>query len=382
MRFVTFILKNLLRRKLRSALTAVGVAVAVTAVVALLGISNGFERSFTDLYLKRGVDLIVVRAGVTDRLTSRLDESLSGRLKELPGVRDVAPGLMDVVSFEKPPIDGVPLVGWNADNFMFAEMHLLAGRWLEPNEPKAAVLGTVLAQNLRKKIGDQVDFYGEPFTLVGIYESFSVFENGSALVALSELRRLMNEPDRVSGFHLALIDSPDKDALVQAVRKSVENLTDDKGRPLHLAALPTRDFVSSTAQIRMSHAVAWVTSAIALFIGAVGILNTMIMSVFERTHEIGILRAIGWRKTRVMRMILAESFLLSLAGAALGVLGAILLTRFLSTFPATNGYVHGTVAPTIIAEGLLIAVVVGLIGGFYPAYRGAQLLPTEALRHE
>ena len=382
MRFTTFVLKNLLRRKLRSALTAGGVAIAVSAVVALLGISNGFEQSFTDLYVKRGVDLIVVRAGVTDRLTSRLDESLGRRLAQLPGVRAVAPGLMDVVSFEKPPISGVPLVGWTTDNFLFAEMHIVAGRWLESREVRAAVLGTVLARNLGKQVGDPVEFYGETFHVVGIYESFSVFENGSAIIALAELRRLMNEPDRVSGFHLALAEVPAKEAEVERVRQEVEHLTDEKGRPLHLAALPTRDFVTSTSQIRLSHAVAWITSAIALILGAVGILNTMIMAVFERTHEIGILRAIGWRRGRVLRMILAESFLLSLAGAVLGVGGALVLTRWLSTVPATNGYVQGTVAPGIIAQGFVIALGVGLLGGLYPAYRGARLLPTEALRHE
>jgi putative ABC transport system permease protein len=179
-----------------------------------------------------------------------------------------------------------------------------------------------------------------------------------------------------------LEDSTDKAALVAAVKKQIESLRDQRGRTLGLAAQSTKDFVQSTAQIQLAHAMAWVTSAIALVIGAVGILNTMIMSVFERTREIGILRAIGWRKVRVVRMILAESFVLCLAGAAMGIVGALGLARLLSKFPATSGYIQGDIAPVVIAEGFVMAFLVGLIGGIYPAYRGAQLMPTEALHHE
>jgi putative ABC transport system permease protein len=127
---------------------------------------------------------------------------------------------------------------------------------------------------------------------------------------------------------------------------------------------------------------AWVTSTVALFIGSIGMLNTMIMSVFERTKEIGVLRAIGWGRWRVVKMILMESVILSLLGGALGAVGAIFLTKMLSHFPAAAGVIDGNLAPSVILDGFLIALGVGLLGAAYPAYRGAQLLPTEALRHE
>jgi putative ABC transport system permease protein len=121
---------------------------------------------------------------------------------------------------------------------------------------------------------------------------------------------------------------------------------------------------------------------VALVIGAVGILNTMIMSVYERTKEIGILRAIGWRRRQVVRMILVESLLLSIAGGVLGTLIAVVLTRIVSAMPAVGGMLEAYLPPWVILLGLGIALVVGLLGAAYPAYRGAQLLPTEALRHE
>ena len=108
----------------------------------------------------------------------------------------------------------------------------------------------------------------------------------------------------------------------------------------------------------------------------------MVMSVFERTREIGILRAIGWRPGRVVWMILLESVLLSMAGAVVGTVGAIGLTWFLSSLPAVGGLVRSDTSITIIVEGFLIALLVGLIGAAYPAFRGARLMPTEAIRHE
>ena len=127
---------------------------------------------------------------------------------------------------------------------------------------------------------------------------------------------------------------------------------------------------------------AWVTSVIALIVGSIGMLNTMIVSVLERTQEIGILRAIGWRRGRIVRMILAESFSLSLIGAAVGTCLAAALIFALTQFPAAAGFVRGQVTPGVVLIGILMSLLVGFVGGAYPALRGASLPPTEALRYE
>jgi putative ABC transport system permease protein len=127
---------------------------------------------------------------------------------------------------------------------------------------------------------------------------------------------------------------------------------------------------------------AWLTSGIALVIGAISMLNTMITSVMERTKEIGILRAVGWGRLRVVRMILGESLLLSAAGAVLGAGTALAVIRVLARVPQTSGFVSGQLAPSVLVEGLFLTLFVTLIGGGYPAARAARLLPTEALRHE
>jgi len=382
MRLTTFILKNLLRRPVRSLLTGIGVALAVGAVVALLGISQGFERSFTQLLEQRGVDMVVVRAGKTERLTSSLDESIGRRLAELPDVETVTAGLMDVVSFPEADLISVAVQGWPPETIMFDDIEIVAGRRLESGDKGSVMLGTILARNMDKKVGETIEIDMEPFRIVGIYQSFNVYENGSAVMLLEDLQRLMDRQGQVTGFQLVLKDSPDKKQAIERVRQQIEALKDDQGRPLKLTALPTRDYVDSTLQIRIARATAWLTSVIALVIGTVGMLNTMIMSVFERTREIGILRAIGWRRWRIMGMILGESLVLCVTGAVAGTLAAVGLTRWLSTFPGAAGYIQGSIPPVVFLQGFALAVLVGLLGGSYPAYRGASLSPTEAIRHE
>jgi putative ABC transport system permease protein len=382
MTFVALVCKNLLNRKSRSALTVLGVAVAVAAVVALVGIARGLETSFAELYEKRGVDLVVVRAGTTERQGSSLPERVGAQIAHLDGVRAVSPALMDMVSFEDRQLIGVPVQGWAPGSFLFGDLKVVGGRLLHRGDHYAVMLGVILAKNLGKQAGQRIEIEGQAFEVVGVFESFNVFENGSAVVLLGDLQQLMDRPGQVTGFQVVLDDVPDRKALAEHVRRQIEELRDPAGRPLRLTALPTQDYVHSTTQIRVAQAAAWLTSAIALVIGGIGVLNTMTMSVFERTREIGILRAVGWGPSRVVRLVLSEALLLSLVGAAVGVAAAVALVHFLSSMPAAGGYVRPGVSWAVVAQGVLTAVAVGLIGGAYPALRGARLEPTEALRHE
>ncbi len=366
----------MLRRPVRSLLTVTGVGLAVGAVVSLVGIASGFERSFVDLYARRGVDLVVVRSGVTERLTSALTESLGERIARTPGVRSVTPVLMDVVSFEDLDLFGVVVQGLKHDALALADLKIDAGRVLAAGDRQRVILGAMLARNLGKSVGQAVEILeGEPFEVVGIFESYNVFENGAMIVLLDELQRLMDREDQVTAFNVRAAGLADR-AAIERLAAAIEQVAPG------LQAMPTEDYVNTDSKIRVARSMAWLTSTIALVLGTVGVLNTMIMSVFERTREIGILRAMGWRKSRVMKMILWESVLLSLAGAVIGTVLALVGTRFLSRLPSASGIVDGGIAPMIVVQGFLIALVVGLLGGAYPARRGARMLPTEALHHE
>ena len=146
-----------------------------------------------------------------------------------------------------------------------------------------------------------------------------------------------------------------------------------------LKALPASVRARNNQLVVLARSIAWGTSVIALFIGALGIANTMAMSVFERTKEIGVLRSLGWRRSRVMKLILIEAAILGLVGGCIGVLGGWLTLRILAGLPFTASFVTSSIPPLICGEALGISVVVGLLAGFLPAQRGARLSPRGGL---
>lgn len=382
MRFFAFVSKNVLRRKMRSTLTAIGLGVAVAAVVSLFGISDSFSEQFKQLYARRHVDLVVQGVGSKTELNNGLPESLGAKIAKLPNAGAVMGGLMDVVSFPDHDLPSVIINGWAPDSPLFKELQILpGGRLLHAGDHKKVLLGNVLAANLNAKVGDTIPLYGEKMEVAGIFQSKEVYESGSIVVLLSDLQQFMNRPRQVTGFIVRAKFPPNaspeqKQTIIDDLRKRIDTL--DSG----IAAIPTNEFIDSVGPIRLSRAVAWVTSAIALLIGGIGMLNTMVMSVYERIREIGTLRAIGWKKIRVIRMILVEALLLSLAGGAIGAVAAIALTHMLSHFRETAGLIQGYIPPTVVVEGFLLAVAIGVGGAIYPAWWGANLRPVEAMRRK
>ncbi len=374
MRFLTLISRNLFRRRARTLLTATGLAVAIAAVLDLVGIAWSFERSFLTLFEGKGIDLVVVRAGTSNQLSSTLDQKLGDRLRAIEGVSQVAPSLMDTVSFEQAHIASALVNGWESGSLLFRGSHLLEGRAFGPGEKNVALLGRVLALNLGKKAGDELDVAGEKFRVIGIYESDSLFESGAMVVPLETLQRMMGREGQVTGF---VIQAKSSDpAAIAALRKRIE--AEIPG----VAATPARDYVQRDVQIRLAKAMAWATTAVALVLGSVGMLNTMIMAVFERTQEIGVLRALGWRRSRVLRLILGESVCLGFFSAAIGIVLALLGLRTLLLAPTARGFIDPNLPPSVLFFGLILGLLLSVLGGVYPAVRAASLDPSEALRHE
>ena len=380
MHFTTLVLKNVLRRRGRSLLTALGVALAVATFVALVGISTGLVDSIDERYNHMGIDLVVLKSGRAEQVYATIPERIEDSIAALPNVQAVCPILFDVVTFEDADLIGVFIEGWRHDSALFADLKVLSGEMLKPEDGRAVMLGKMLAENLKKKVGDSLDVDGQKYRVVAIIEAVNAIENGGAVMLLDQLQDLMDRQGQVTGFEVLLKD--DNEAAVAAACRDIEALRNDKGKPWRMTATPVKEQADRFVFVKMGRAMAWLTSLIAVVIGCVGVLNTMMMSVFERTHEIGVLRAMGWRKSRVVRMIMLEALIVSLCGAVLGTLSAVALIRVLSIVPAANVIVDGRIASPIIVEGALLAVLVALLGGVYPAYRAAAQLPTLALRHD
>ncbi len=376
MRFTTFIIRNMLRRGVRTALTILGLGIGIAAVVALLGIAWGFERSFMKLYEAKAIDLIITKAGVSDRLTSNLKESLVEKIRQVPGVREVSGSLIDVVSFEEANLVSVICNGWEPGSLMFRGLRLLQGRMLEPGDAdkKVALLGRVLALNLGKKAGDKLSVAGEPFQVVGIFESNSIFENGAMIVPLTVLQTMLGREGSLTGV-VVVCDQPDR-ASVEAVARRIEK------EVAGVAAVPARDHIQGDIQVRLVKAMAWATSLIAVLLGSLGVLNTMMMAVFERTAEMGLLRALGWRRKRILRLILGEALTLGVAGSILGALLGLVGMRAMQLSPTVGVFIAPDLPLSALGLGMLMGIALAVLGGIYPALRAAALNPTEALRHE
>lgn len=364
--------KNLWRRPARSALTVCGLAIAVAAVVALVGVSDSLENSYLDLYTRPGSDLVVQRRGGAVQISKGIELSFGEKLRKIAGVREVIGGLMDMVAFEEHDLFMVLVNGYEPDCSVLDRVHIVDGRRLQAGDKRDVMLGRILAANLGKKAGDQVTLYGQEFKVVGVFESFSVYENGAVFMLIDELQRQMDRAGEVTGF--VIVTETRSKADIARIASEVERLRPD------VSATPCAEFVSSLSQMKIVRTVSWFTSLFAIAIGGVGMMNTMAMSVWERRGEIASLRAMGWRQGRVARLIVSESFVLSMIGAALGVAIGLAAIWLLTQWRRTSGLVQGDLSFAAIGEGFAVALVIAVVGAAVPAIRCARLPIAETLR--
>jgi len=394
MHFVTFILKNLTRRPTRTALTVLGLSVSVGSMIALLGISENFRDSMSDTFEKRGVDLVGVASGAADQLSSEVDEAIVDKVREMPEVAGVDAALVELSEMtlreprdenDTPPSSQVLVQAWLPDNFGYDDLEIRAGRKLSADDAGQfqCMVGYKFSENNNKGVGDTITILRHKFTIVGVFKSFNLFENGCILTLLKEYQELSGRKQKVTGFSLRVKKtSPNPDAEVESVRQKILALTDKDGKPYRVSIERPQKYLDNAVHLKITKAMAWIVSFVALFIGVISMLNTMVMSVLERTQEIGILRAVGWPRGRIIRMVLGEALFLGMAAALVGAVGAIVITHLLAQSPKVNGFIEGGIAPWVVVQGFAITIVIGVLGGAYPAFRAARLLPTEAIRHD
>jgi putative ABC transport system permease protein len=281
---------------------------------------------------------------------------------------------MDVVGFEQANITSALINGWESGSLLFRGSHVLEGRTFRPGEKNVALLGRILALNLGKKVGDSLDVAGEPFQVIGVYESDSLFESGALIVPLATLQHMMGREGQVTGFVIQARSSTKE--YVDGLRKRIESTISG------VAANPARDQVEHDIQLRLVRLMANATTFLAVLLGSVGMLNTMIMTVLERTQEIGVLRALGWKRRRVLALILGEAVCLGVLGACMGMVFSLIGMRLVMLEPTARGFIEPSVPTPVLALGLVLGLVLSVLGGLYPAIRAAALDPSEALRHE
>ncbi len=372
MRFASLILKNLTRRRFRTAMTLSALATAVAAVVALLGIARGFTKSFAEVYTAHGVDVVVSRQGSADRLSSSVDQSFAPRIEQLPAVQRAAGVLLETLSFEEQGVYGVPSMGIQpvhgcckitacAPAKPCLKMHrklccwCTLGRTIEGRAGRddRSVRGKVpRGWNLRESqhLGKRFDDHAPIATAIA-HRSTRPSHLHKRSIEIARLRRYCHSSRRIDPI---------------ARRKTARPCDRRLRRLRHSHATVRRDGLDDLSR-RTFH-------------GAIGTLNTMMTSVLERTREIGILRAIGWPRRRIVTMVLAESCTIAVAASLLGVLLAIVGTWALAQAPAARGILSPSIDAAVLLQGILLAVSIGVLGALLPAFRAAQMQPTEAFR--
>ncbi len=196
---------------------------------------------------------------------------------------------------------------------------------------------------------------------------------------LDQLQQLSSLQGKVSTVDVRLRPAPPGETAEQHVKHAQAEI--EAALP-GMRAVPAAERAGDNQFVKLAHASAWGTSSLALLVGVLGIANTMAMSVFERTREIGILRALGWNRWQVLAHIEVEAVALGLGGGLFGIALGWCALRVLAALPKTASLVSASLHWQLLAEAVGVAVFAGLIAGALPAWRAGQLSPVNALRHD
>jgi putative ABC transport system permease protein len=356
MTWASLIWKNLLRRPARTIFTAAGVALGVGLIVALLAITNGVHRTADDLTHVGRADFGLYQADVSDFTRSLLPESLARQVARDPGVSAVS-------SIKLLIVGGTLVFGLDPGQFAYRRLVVVQG-----------VRGEAMAGDHSKKhLGELVMLGGRSFRVAGIYHSGDRFEDLGIVLPLHTVEALARRPGEVTSIGVTV-------KLGRNVKQVAQRL--ERRYPGVAAITEPGQAIKVDTSSRLIISTGWIVSLLALIVGGIGVTNTMAMSVFERTREIGILRAVGWSVPRIGAMILSEAIGICLialgAGCALGVLAA----QVFVDHSELSGLITPAYDAATFAWGLAFALGVAVVGALYPAWRAVSLAPIAALRHE
>ncbi len=397
---------NLLTRPLRTFLALVGLSVPILGVIGLFSVSDGL-RNLVGNTLDKIKGVMVLRENVPTPVFSKLPANLADKLWAVPGVRAVAPELWGL----PPTIEDVSLIPRNPLEFLqktkeqkiqsFLDATVIQGqdipahrglksavypaalkkgRFLTPDDrgkPNIVISQKIAEQHKDpsgrpKAVGDKLKIGVQAFDIIGIYETGSMFLDVIIVMDIGEARKLLGEAeDKVSSFYVEATDPGQIDEVAKQIEATVVDPKLDARSMSEFAA----NFGTVMGQL---DTFLLMTVSLALLVGVIGIINTMLMSTTERFVEFGVLRTNGWSRGNVLGLVTLESAFLGLMAGLIGCLMALGLTLVANQF--ITGGLHLEFHARHVLLGLGLSVVMGTLGGFYPAWKASRLVPMDAIR--
>jgi len=370
--FLWLIVHNVWVKRVRSVLTALAVAIAVVTVLTLGIVTDSIRTSAAGILQVGAADFTVAQQGVNDILESALTEEQLGRIKQLPGVASAVGVLLNTDKLDADhPL--VVEIGIKPEDLKPFGVRTAAGRNFTARAPKEVMVGIRLAQDLGLEPGDVLDVAGGPKQVVGIFNTGNVYGDSAVMLPLTPFQAYERQP---GGLTLLFVKATPGTSAV-TVRNRVE-----RSSPLLVGITNLLEFGRADRSYQLISAADRAATIVAVGVGAIIVMNAMLLSLVERYREFGVLRAVGWSRTRLVALVFGEAFIIALVGAAIGVVLAFATVRILADLPALNGVLKPTYEAWIFGRALATAVAVTAIGALYPSLRAARLSPQEAMRRE
>ena len=372
MSFAGLIVHNLWARKARTLFTSLAVAVGVMVVVTLGVVTDSFRASATGILKIANADFTVAQRDVSDVFNSVISEAQVRQLGKIKGVNAAVGALGAVVELDADN----PLfieIGVPPDRLSEFGVRVTQGRAFPADAADEMMLGELAAANLHKGIGDVLQVDDKPYTVVGIYRTGQAFADANSMFPL---RRLQGREHK-SGIVTVVFVRTTNAQPIGKVRARIEREFPQFAtvRLASEAGLVDRNLTLFSGLDRAA-------SIITVIVGAIIVMNTLLLSFFQRIREFGVLRAVGWTRRRVVALVTGEAVVIGLLGVAAGVGLSFLTTRILEDLPSLIGLLAPRYDAGIFVRASYVAAATVLLGAIYPAIRAAVLVPLEALRHE